>query len=275
MRGYVHNGVFKDGDRLTVGVFEPYFAHGHGLFETLRAHDGRALFVRRHWERMAGTAQKLELAFPFDVDTVNGWTETVLQKTGLENARIRYQLLCRADGACDFLVTAEDVARAVEMGPEVAIGPVSALFNGQSAMPGLKTTNYMVNRLAETEGRKRGLDEVIFTLEDGTALEGARTTLFAIKNGVLLTTPLTLPILPGVTRAVVLQLARSSEIPVEEAPFALIDVPTMDEAFLTGSVSGIRPVARLEDRRPEQCPGPLTRRLAKAYWQLIASQPDA
>jgi branched-subunit amino acid aminotransferase/4-amino-4-deoxychorismate lyase len=272
--GYILNGTFVSGDRLTVELGQPYFAHGQGLFETLRVFRGRPLFLRTHMERMRTTARLLELSGVPETDAVGRDIETLARRLGLEHTRTRLQLLCRDDGAADFLITAEPVAALAELGEPIALGLAAPIFARGIAMAGLKTMNYMANRLAETEGRARGFDEVAFTLPDGTLLEGTRTSIFAVRQGALWTPPLDLPILPGVTRAAVLHVARRAGIEVREAALHVRDLAGADEAFVTGSISGIRPLRRFESRDFAGPPGAITRRVAAAHWQLLEGGED-
>lgn len=266
--GVMLNGEYIEGNRLAVEADQPYFAHGTGLFETLRCHRGRPCFLAPHVERMRETALKLSFECPIDTEQVERQIALLLEKTGFSDARVRFHLLVRNDGRSDFLVTAEPVEPMVRMGEPTAIGLADERFNGAAAMSGLKTMNYMVNRLAEAAGAERGYSEVVFTRHDGCLLEGTRSTVFFVRDGVLETPGLDIPILPGVTRGVILDIARARGITVREGRYRFDDVVAAEEVFLTGSVGGIRPVSSVEGREIPCAPGPVTEGLADAYWDL-------
>ena len=272
MKGFMLNEEIVTGHSLRIDPREAFFAHGCGLFETMRVHGGRPCFYQPHVDRMRHTARALE--FPFEVDDVT------LKKRLVElavwcktpEARTKVHLLCKNDGQSDVLLTCEATPPPTVFGETVALGRAHPRFNGATAMPGLKTMNYMVNRLAEEEGRKRGVGEVVFIDADDRVLEGTRSTAFMVKDGALITSPLDLPILPGVTRSVILALARDLGLKVHERAFTFVEMQSADEAFMTGSMAGIRPVSALEDRNLVPVPGPVTSALAESYFDALARE---
>lgn len=274
MTGYLLNGRFVEGRDFVIQPHLPFFAHGQGLFETLRARKGRPMFLARHMDRMISTARLLELGDVPAVETIRRDIVDLVGRLGLSDARVKLHLLCRDDMVCDFLITADPVAPMVPLFPAVAAGQAAPIFAKGIAMAGLKTMNYMANRLAEREGRRRGLDEVVFSTVDGVVLEGTRTSIFSVIDGELRTAPLSLPILPGVIRAVLLELARGAAIPVAERAFTLEDIGRATEVILTGSVGGIRPASAFDGRKFLPVPGPITIALAKEFAQLLDRDDD-
>ncbi|MCA9321223.1 MAG: aminotransferase class IV [Planctomycetes bacterium] len=272
-QGYMLNGKFVDRKTLDIDPLEPCFAHGHGLFETLRVQDGRAMFLVGHVERMRTTAAVLDMEFPTDLARVAKDMAELLDRRGLRNARVKLYLLGRADDRIDVLLTAEPIEALVLPGPGIAVGLADARFQGATALPGLKTMNYMTNRLAAKEGQARGLDEVLFAHSDGTLTEGSRTTIFMLRSNELVTPDLSLAILPGITRQVVLEVATRQGLGIREELFTIDDLAGADEAFLTGSVSGIRPVVSVEGRPLPVAPGPRTLAIARAYGARIEEEP--
>ncbi len=250
---------------LQVDIAQPFFAHGAGLFETLRVHLGRPVFMSEHIDRMRSAAAELRLEFPLDEQTARTQVAELATAVGLTEARIRINLLMRGDDSSDILITADDAPRFHELGPAEAVGVCDHRFQGGLAIGGLKTMNYMSNRLAHREGLTRGLDEVLFLSANGAVLEGTRSTVFMVSAGTLMTPSTSTGVLPGVTRGVVLELAREQNIPVETRTFDIDQLKNSDEAFLTGSVSGVRPISRVEQYELAANPGPITGALARAY----------
>ncbi len=272
--GQVLNGTFVPGETIAVNPREPFFAHGFGLFETLRIEDRRPHFLASHIQRMREGASELRLLAPPSLEEARRDLSRLLEGTGEDTLRVRAHLLGRADGGSDVLYVGEPVSPLILPAEPVTLGVAAPRFNGALALPGLKTMNYLVNRLAEREGRDRGFDEVVFTLPDGTVTEGTRSTVILVKDGLLRTPPLDLPILPGVTRATVLELAARLGHEVAETRFGIDVFMEADEIFLTGSVSGIRPVRRVLDRDLDPAPGPVTRAVARAYAERVALEPQ-
>ena len=270
--GQILNGRFDEGPTIAVDPLEPCFAHGHGLFETFRVSDGRAIFLEDHIDRLAGTAELVGLQCPVDAAAVRRQVAELLHRLGFREARVKVHLLGRSDQSSDVLVTAEEVPAVEEFGPLVSVALADERFLGRNPLLGLKTMNYMVNRLAEQEGRERGFGEVVLAGEDGIITEGSRSSVFFVEGGRLLTPSLELPILPGITRQAIVRLAREEGIEVEEGFFPFDRLRDSDEAFLTGSFSGIRPMDRIEDVEMSPCPGQITRQLAAAYRRRIAAE---
>ncbi|MCB9833302.1 MAG: aminotransferase class IV [Planctomycetes bacterium] len=270
MKGYVLNGSFRRGDRLEIEFHQPYFAHAHGLFETTRAVRGKAAFLAQHCARMRQGAAEIGMSLPYDDAEIARQTALLLAELGLEDARIKLHLLARHQGA-DFLITAEGLPPYQELGDEASITEAAGRFARTLDMAGLKTLNYLANRLVEAEAASRGYQEAVFVTEAGHLAEGSRSNLFFARAGTLHTPSLELPILPGITRQVLIDLARGDGIEVVEDRFGWTEIEAADEAFLTGSVGGLRPIRRVRERALAGCPGPLTRRLAALYGRVMTA----
>ncbi|MEZ6196474.1 MAG: aminotransferase class IV [Planctomycetota bacterium] len=267
-KGFSLDGEIREGDRFEIAFDEPFFAHGHGLFETIRVHRGKPCFLVPHVERMRGTALELGMDFPWDEPGLRAAIAELLAALGIENARVKLHLLGRKDGRSSMLVSAEEIPPLPREFPTIAVDRVAPQFR-QRGMAGLKTMNYLVNRLAETEARARGFDEGIFVLGDDTVTEGTRSTVFAVLDGELWTPPLDLPILPGVTRLVFLRIAEERGIAVREERFGFDRLAAADEAFLVGSVSTFMPIRRAGEATLRAAPGPVGSALAERYLELV------
>jgi len=127
--------------------------------------------------------------------------------------------------------------------------------------PGAKTHNYLPGILARLELEKA--DEALVRTVDGHVAEGASSNVWFIVDGTVHTPTAELPVLPGITRAVVMELADKAGIPVEEGRYGLAEVRAADEAFLTNSTWELRPAEAIDGR--ELSPGPVTERLSRLY----------
>jgi branched-subunit amino acid aminotransferase/4-amino-4-deoxychorismate lyase len=139
----------------------------------------------------------------------------------------------------------------------------------QDATVGLKSGNYLTCLRAREFAHRAGAQEALLRNCAGQVTEGAVTNLFAVvADGTLVTPPVEDGLLPGVTRAVVLNLAREAGIRAAERSIAPEDLGAFREAFVTNSLMEIVPVRRIGDRPVATCPGETTRLLAEAYSQL-------
>jgi branched-subunit amino acid aminotransferase/4-amino-4-deoxychorismate lyase len=270
-KAYYLDGSFHQGDRFEVAFDEPFFAHGHGLFETLRTHEGRPCFLKPHVQRLRDTALKVGMELPVDEAELRLIVAKLLEMLGCGDARVKLHLLGRLEGRTSLLVSAVEIATIPREFPAEAVTRCAPAFRDRG-MAGLKTMNYMSNRLAEAEGRAAGFGEVLFVGRDDLVHEGTRSTVFAVFEDELYTPPLDLPILPGVTRLVFLHLARELGMVVREEAFSFERMKKeAQEVFLVASVSTFRPVGRIDDRRLDPVPGPRGRALVDRYLDLVAS----
>jgi branched-subunit amino acid aminotransferase/4-amino-4-deoxychorismate lyase len=136
----------------------------------------------------------------------------------------------------------------------------------------LKLLGHVSAVLGRAHAAARGAEEGLYVTTDGAVTEGTASNVFAVRGGTLVTPPLAAGVLPGVTRALVLALARRAGIPVREAPLRARALATMDELFLTASTVEILPVVRLDGRRVgDGRPGPITYALQGRYAARVAA----
>jgi len=134
----------------------------------------------------------------------------------------------------------------------------------------IKSTNLLPNVLANQAAAEAGASEVLLYLPDSTVTEASHSSYFAVQGGVLLTTPVTANILPGITRNFIVRLARAENIPIREQTIRRSDLFLMDEIFLTGTTSEILPVVRV-DGRPIGTghPGPMAKKILELHQKAV------
>jgi branched-subunit amino acid aminotransferase/4-amino-4-deoxychorismate lyase len=142
--------------------------------------------------------------------------------------------------------------------------------NSRSPLSRLKSTCYMENILARTTARASGYDEAIFLNEQGHLAEGSTTNIFLVSQGELITPSLESGVLPGITREVVLEIARSSTMRVVERLVHLNDLVEAQEAFVTNSILELMPLVSIEGNPiGTGKPSKLTKDLLFAYRKLV------
>jgi branched-subunit amino acid aminotransferase/4-amino-4-deoxychorismate lyase len=243
--------VLLDGELLPaaqakVSALSDGFLFGHGVFETLRTHNGVALHIAAHHARLAASCAALDLAPPPSADELGRRITRLLASARLPNAAVkvaRYRELNRTGE----LVTARTLPYSA---PDYLRGfRVQTFRQGErdGRLTGHKTLNYLENILARRAAKTAGFDEALFVTPAGRVLEGSASSLFIVKDGHAHTPPLAAGILPGVARARVLALIGPER--AHETPLTLDDVLAADEVFLTNALMGVMPVCTLDTHK--------------------------
>jgi branched-chain amino acid aminotransferase len=267
------DGALIDADQATVSVFDHGLTVGDGVFETIKATDGRPFAVRRHLERLRRSADGLGLRVPFEDDVLRQAIAEVLASHDLPLARVRVTITGgaaplgseRGEAPATVVVAAGPMARRP---PTTAVRVVPWPRNERGAMAGIKTTSYAENVKALAHAKAHGASEALFPTTTDLLSEGTGSNVFVALDGRLRTPPLSSGCLAGVTRALVLEVTDAVE---EDIPMA--DLARADEVFLTSTGRDVQAVDRVDDR-PLRAPGPLTEGAARALAALEASTDD-
>jgi len=276
------NGQFVSVGSPGVAALDRGLLYGDGLFETIRAYDGVPFLFEAHIERLNRSAAELRICDGLDPSALRQDVEKLLARNGLRDAYLRITLTRGIHTGPLELQPAERpttcvVARPLHLPPPERYDPgtrcVLASFrrSAESPLPRHKTLNYLENLLARTEARQRGADDAIFLNTRGEVAEATSSNIFLVLGGQLVTPSLEANILPGVTRAKVIELARDLGIEVLERQVWPYEFRGADEVFLTNSVAEILPVREVEGRTiGTGGPGPVTARLQTAYREAAA-----
>jgi branched-chain amino acid aminotransferase len=272
-----------------VSVFDRGFLFGDSVYEVVRTYGGRPFELDAHLARLAGSARRIDMALRWDARrTAAEIDRTLLAARGDDepapdaapwNVGERYVriVMTRGSGelgldpalACDPLAIV--IVRPLSGPPARAYREgVAAVVVGDARPAGVdpaaKTGLHLPNVLAVKAARAAGAHEALLVDGRGFVTEGASSNLFAVRRGLLVTPPLGAGILEGVTRGVVLALAREAGVSVDERPVATADLAEVDEVFITSTVREIVPVTRLGDRVVGTGkPGPVTVALHRAF----------
>ena len=254
---YHVDGELVPADEASVNVADRGFLYGDAAFETMRAYGGEIFAWDAHADRLAETCSILELEHGITDADLYGRITDVLAANELGEAYVRLSITrgvqpgkLTPDEAVDptVVVIVKPLPRGGSDGQPVYDGPatlqtVKTKRVPDSAMPTqAKTHNYLNGVLARLELRVSDADEAIMVDTDGHVAEGATSNLFFVRDNALRTPSLAGPVLPGITRRVVLDIAEQEGIPVEEGRYTPDEIRTADEVFLTNSTWEIRPV---------------------------------
>jgi branched-chain amino acid aminotransferase len=272
------NGDFVPKEEAKVSVFDHGYLYGDGIYETLRAYQGRLFHLDRHLARLKHSADSISLKLPFQLSMIGEALNRTVKENRLSDAYVRIQI-SRGPGEIGLdpalcpeptiVIVAKQFkeypAEHFERGVSVAI--VQTRRNHPLALsPSIKGTNFLNNILAKIESIRAGAYEAVMLNWEGYVAEGTISNIFFAKSGILHTPNLETGILEGVTRGLVLDLARNERIETKESLILPSDLFKADECFITNTTIEVMPVTTI-DGKPvgNGKPGPITAALRKAY----------
>lgn len=278
------NGKFVPKQEARTSVYDHGFLYGDGVFEGIRAYNGRVFRLDEHLERMYDSAKAIDLKIPLSKAEMKKAIIETLKKNGLKDAYIR-PIVTRGDGdlgldprKCPvpnvFIITQEWGAMYGDLYEKgLTAVTVGIRRNAPEALPpNIKSLNYLNNILAKIESNVKGGDEAVMVDVHGNISEGSGDNIFVVKNGKILTPP-TLNNLRGITRAAAIELAMRDRIPVTETNLGLFDVYTADEVFVTGTAAEIAPVTKVDGRIiGDGKPGKVTLKLMAEFKELTKKE---
>ncbi len=276
------NGNLLPADEAHVSIFDAALMQGVGLFETLRAYRGRLFRLEQHLDRLAQSARDLGWAQLPDADELSDQVRRLLAQTPGQDARVRVTVssgslrATRNDAAqLTTFITASPGGSYQPEYYKTGVGATVSRWwhNPRDPTAGHKTTSYFARLAGLRDAHAAGAFETLWFTPDGALAEGSISSVFLVQAGALRTPPLDIPILPGITRAAVIEEAARLEIPVHEARLTIEDVRGADELFVANSMMEVMPIARLDTARIGiGAPGEITSRLAAAYAALVARE---
>lgn len=248
------DGRLRRGEDATLSLFDRGARDGEGLFETLRVYAGTPFVWGRHMERLVLSAAVLGFPVPASPDSLRGALEQLLAAEGLSDAVARVTVTRGIPGGRPVRTGAwaevEPLASRLWRGTRA--GAATVVVSRRPFEPGPlgchKTTSRLAYHLAREEARVAHADEALLVSPGGQVLEGSVSNVFAVLRGEVVTPPLAAGILPGITRALVLELCGAAGIRATEEPLTLADLKGADEVFLTNSVQEVVPLGVLDGR---------------------------
>lgn len=280
------NGAFVPWDDARVHVMAHGLHYGTGVFEGIRSYktpDGPAIFrLQDHITRLFASAELYELQIPYPAEQLASVMLELLTRNRLTRTYIRpiaffdahsltlWPRGCPVSVAIAAMPLGAYLGEHAMQGVRVCISSVRR-FDAASIPTTAKSCGQYVNSVgAVQEALRRGFDEAIFLNHQGEVAEGSGENLFVVKDGSILTNDVAADVLPGITRASVLQIATDLGVPSRVGPIAIEDLAAADELFFTGTAAEVTPIVDVDGARvgPGQ-PGPVTLRLQQAYFDAV------
>jgi branched-chain amino acid aminotransferase len=280
MKIYI-DGKFYDERNAKISVFDHGLLYGDGIFEGIRAYNGRVFKLKEHIDRLFCSARSILLRLPMSHADIMAAIVETCRRNRVRDGYVRL-LVTRGPGTLGLnpnrckhpsvIIIAGKIQlyppELYERGMEIVTVPTTR--NLHSALnPAIKSLNYLNNVMAKIEANNAGCEEALLLNAEGFVAECTGDNVFIVKEGQLFTPPSSAGALHGITRRVVMDLAVESGWRVSEPNLTRYDLFNADECFLTGTGAELVPIVRIDGRViGTGKPGPVTRNLVAQYHAL-------
>ena len=231
--------LVTDGETVPLASTASGFAHGFGLFETMRYTDGQLFFWKDHWARFAKSANHFALALPKE-DAVLAALRDFVFETKLTEGTLKLSLLKDTEGSCLYVYSRPPITS--PNSNTLILNTTNPIYP-RSLLAGYKTHNYMEVMHLLSLARAQAYYDCLRVDTNGFLAETATSNLFFLKDGRLHTPALDAGILPGVIRAVLL---RDCDLQIEEGLFAQGEIRDAEAVFVTNATSGLKIIGRID-----------------------------
>ncbi|MCK8817744.1 branched-chain-amino-acid transaminase [Natroniella sulfidigena] len=275
------NDRLVEKEEAKISVFDHGFLYGDGIFEGIRAYNGRIFRFEEHLDRLYESAKAIMLEIPLGKDEMREAVLKTIRANDLEDAYIRL-VVSRGVGDLGLDPNKCDQATVIIIASDITLYPEEFYEEGldvvtvptrrnipEALNPRIKSLNYLNNILAKIEANQAGVLEAVMLNNEGYVAECTGDNIFIIKDGVLKTPPTYIGALKGIKRGVVLEVAPEFDLEVREEVFTRHDLYTADECFLTGTAAEVIPVVKIDSRViGDGQPGKYTKQLITAFREL-------
>ena len=273
------DGKFYPKSEAKISVYDHGLLYGDGVFEGIRAYNGIVFHLKDHIDRLYRSAHPIFLKIPLTKSQLTEAVLKTLKKNNLTNAYIR---LVVTRGVGDLGLDPRKCPKAtiiIITEPMLQLNSPEALANGitttitwvkrnpvDAATHEIKSLNYLNSILGKIEANNTGADEAICLNKTGYVCEGVGENIFIVRDGEIITPPVSSGALNGITRAVIIRLAKKLGIEVIERNITPNELFTADEAFFTGTAAEVAPIREVNKRViGAGKPGPVTKRIMQEF----------
>lgn len=267
------NGQFMPAEQATVSVLDRGFIFGDGVYEVIPVYGGHLFRFDQHLERLQNSLDAIRLPNPLRAEQWQDMLSQLVQRNG-DGDQSLYLQITRGVAKRDHAIPAQVTPTVFAMSNPLITPPAEQLAQGVAAITmddirwqncHIKAISLLANILLRQQAVDAGTAEAIL-IREGQATEGAASNLFIVKHNTLTTPPKGPLLLPGITRDLILELARANAIEAREATVSRADLAAADEIWLSSSTKEILPVTRLDDQPVgDGLPGPLWQRMLALF----------
>lgn len=279
------DGKIVEEAEARISVFDHGLLYGDGIFEGIRFYEGRVFRLEDHVDRLFASAKCLLLDLPLSHAGICQAVLETIRANGLNDGYVRL-VVTRGIGDLGLNPYLCPHPSMFIIASAISLYPAEFYENGlevvtcstrrptpASLSPQVKSLNYLNNVMAKVEALKAGASEGLMLNEQGFVAECTGDNVFIVKNGEVITPPVSDGSLDGITRQVIFELCAELAIPIREATLARYHLYTADESFLTGTAAETIPMVKLDDREiGSGVPGPVSLKLIEAYRKKVRTE---
>ena len=274
------NDKLVDEQDATVSVFDHGLLYGDGIFEGIRVYAGSIFEEKMHVDRLYESAKAIRLEIPMTKDEMVDAMRKTVEANGIEEGYIR-QIVTRGVGTLGLNPFTCQKAGVIIIASNIQLYPEELYEKGMKVIsattirnhplalpPQIKSLNYLNNIFAKMEALDANVPEAIMYNHMGYVAEATGDNVFIVKDGTIFTPPVNSGSLCGITRAVVMKLAKQNGLEVVEKDLTRFDLYTCDEFFLTGTAAEVIGIVEIDGRFVgDGKPGPITEKLRKLFFE--------
>ena len=278
------NGQIVPSERAVVSVFDHGLLYGDGVFEGIRFYNHKTFCLSEHLQRLRDSALVLRIMLSYTEEELTKAVNELITECGQKEGYIRL-VITRGNGSLGIDPASCQQPTVFMIASPLSIVPENKRQQGLKLMisavrrmpvdvldPRVKSLNYLNNVMAKMQATIAGMDEAVMLNATGNIAEGSADNVFVVKEGRLFTPDVSSGALQGITRHIVIRLARDSGIDVVESRLSPYDLYTADECFLTGTGVELLPVAEVDGRKVKACPGTIYQLIEAAFYKTIMEQ---
>ena len=281
---FLNNGLVDESE-AKISVFDHGLLYGDGVFEGIRVYDGRIFELEAHIDRLYQSANAIRLKIPQEPKTLTDNVKNTVTANNIDDGYIRL-IVTRGVGTLGLNPLVCKRGQIIIIADTIQLYPPELYENGLkvisantirnhplSISPQIKSLNYLNNIIAKLEALDRDMLEAIMYNHMGYVAEATGDNVFIVQNGKILTPPISAGSLGGITRNVVINLARQSGYEVLEQNLTRYDLYAADELFLTGTAAEVIGIVEIDGREVGSGkPGQITRELLKKFEQYARNR---
>lgn len=270
------NGEYLPEEDAKISIFDRGFLMADAVYEVTSVLDGKLIDFEGHAVRLKRSLDELEMAEPCSKDELLAIHRKLVEENGIVEGLVYLQVSRGSDGDRDFVFPSEDTPSSIVLftqnKPGLADSPAAkkgakiiSIEDIRWGRRDIKTVQLLYPSMGKMMAKKAGADDA-WLIEDGYVTEGTSNNAYFVKDGVIVTRPLSNDILHGITRKAVLRMAAEAQLKIEERLFTIEEAQGADEAFTTSASAFVMPVVEIDGvALGDGTPGPIATRLREIY----------